>query len=297
MEKKLKGVCFGEILIDVFGKVKKIGGAPLNVASRLSSLGVNMTMISSVGNDIDGKILLKFASDSNINIHDIQVSNQYPTGLVDVQLNNKGNATYNIKYPSAWDKIEITPENINTVQNADFLIYGSLSSRDLISGNTLKHLLKVAKFKIFDVNLRSPFYNLQMILDLAKEANFLKFNDDELFEICTELNSETKSLEQNIKFISRKTKTESVCVTMGAHGAVLYYNEKFYYNSGFHVKVVDTVGSGDSFLAALINMLFQNKNPQYAITYACAIGSIVAQSEGANPIISQEEIDSFLNGF
>ena len=147
------------------------------------------------------------------------------------------------------------------------------------------------------MNLRIPHYTKKNVLDLLNEADFLKFNDDELNEICDDLNSNKKSLEQNIKFIAEKTKTPTVCVTLGSHGAVLYHENKFYHNSGFKVNVVDTVGSGDSFLASLIIMLLNGKDPQYAINFASAVGSIVAQSEGANPVISQSEIDEFLCGF
>lgn len=297
MEKKLKGVSFGEILFDVFLEHKKIGGAPLNVASRLSSFGANIAMISGVGNDANGKILVDYLKKAGINTETVQVNDTYSTGIVNVILNEKGNASYDINYPAAWDKIETSVKNIAIVKDADFFVYGSLSSRDSVSRDTLKKLLAVANYKIFDVNLRNPHYTKSNVLDLLNEADFLKFNDDELNEICEDLNSNKKSLEQNIKFIAEKTNTNTVCVTLGSHGAVLYYKNKFYHNSGFKVNVVDTVGSGDSFLASLIIMLLNGKDPQYAINFASAIGSIVAQSEGANPVISQFEIDEFLCGF
>lgn len=297
MEKKLKGVSFGEILFDVFLEHKKIGGAPLNVASRLNSLGAEVAMISAVGNDANGKILVDYLNKAGIKTDTIQVKDIYPTGIVNVILNEKGNASYDINYPAAWDKIETSTNNISIVKEADFFVYGSLSSRDSVSRDTLKELLAVAKYKIFDVNLRIPHYTKTNVLDLLNEADFLKFNDDELNEICEDLKSNKKSLEQNIKFIAEKTNTNTICVTLGSHGAVLYHNNKFYHNSGFKVNVVDTVGSGDSFLASLIIMLLTGKDPQYAINFATAIGSIVAQSEGANPIITSSEIDEFLCGF
>jgi fructokinase len=296
-DRKLKGVCFGEILFDVFLEHKKIGGAPLNVASRLNSFDTNISVISAVGNDDSGKILVDYINNLGMNTNNIQVKSNYPTGLVNVILNEKGNASYDINYPSAWDKIEPTIQAISIVKEADFLVYGSLASRDVVSRNTLKQLLEVAKYKIFDVNLRAPHYSEKTLIDLMNEADFIKFNDDELYEISNYLKSNHKSLEQNIKFIADVTKTKTICVTLGSHGAVLFSENKFYYNCGFKVKVVDTVGSGDSFLASLIIKLFTDKNPQKAINFACAIGAIVAQNEGANPIISQNEINEFLDGF
>lgn len=297
MKKKLKGVSFGEILFDVFLEHKKIGGAPLNVASRLNSLGGDISMISAVGNDINGEKLLDYLNGVGVKTNTIQVKENYGTGLVNVILNDKGNASYDISYPAAWDKIAASNLYTQVVQDADFFVYGSLSSRDSVSNNTLKELLKVAKYSIFDVNLRAPHYTKANILELLKAADFIKFNDDELHEICQDLQSEKKSLEQNILFISEKTNTNTICVTLGSHGAVLYCNNKFYHNCGFKVNVVDTVGSGDSFLASLIIKLLSGEDPQKAINFASAIGAIVAQSEGANPVIASEEIDSFLIGF
>ncbi len=295
--KKLHAVCFGEILFDVFQGHKKIGGAQLNVAARLNSFGAEVSMISAVGNDSGGKTLVNYIQKRGIKTASIQVKENHPTGIVNVILNEKGNASYNINYPSAWDKIEASTNSISEVEEADFFVYGSLSSRDAVSRNTLKQLLKVAKYKIFDVNLRAPHYAENTLKDLMNEADFIKFNDDELFEIAAYLKSDYKSLEQNIKFIAKTTNTNTICVTLGSHGAVLYTENKFYYNSGFKVKVVDTVGSGDSFLASLIVKLFTEKQPQKAINFACAIGAIVAQNEGANPEISENVIAQFLKGF
>ena len=297
MKKKLTGVCFGEILFDVFLEHKKIGGAPLNVASRLSSLGIDVAMISAIGNDTNGVKLTEYLNGVGINTIAVQKKENYPTGIVNVILNEKGNASYDINYPSAWDKIELSDVNTSIVAESDFFVYGSLSSRDSVSRNTLDKLLKVAKYKIFDVNLRTPHYTKKNILELLQAADFIKFNDEELNEICEDLHSNKKSLEQNIKFIAKETNTEIVCVTLGSHGAVLYCNDTFYHNCGFKVNVVDTVGSGDSFLASLITMLLSGEDPQYAINFASAIGAIVAQNEGANPVISSSEIEEFLSGF
>ncbi len=297
MNKKLKAVCFGEILFDVFLEHKKISGAPLNVASRIKSLGGDVSIISAVGSNSNGRELIAYIKDLGINTKTIEIKNEYPTGMVNVILNEKGNASYDIHYPSAWDKIEPSVTNTSIVEEADFFIYGSLASRDAVSRNTLKQLLEVANYKIFDVNLRVPHYTQKTLIDLMNDANFIKFNDDELFEIAGYLKSMHKSLEQNIKFIAKETDTDAICVTLGSHGAVLYWENKFYYNCGFKVKVIDTVGSGDSFLASLVVNLSDKKDPQYALNFACAVGAIVAQYEGANPTIHQSEIDAFLNGF
>ncbi|MBF2708852.1 carbohydrate kinase family protein [Flavobacterium soyangense] len=292
---KTNVVCFGEVLYDVFPTHKKIGGAPLNVALRLASLGINAQIISRVGNDKIGKELIAFIQANNVSTDTIQIDGTYSTGEVLVQLDKKGSATYTIIYPVAWDEIEITSEAKKAVKNSDALVFGSLVCRDEISYKTLLSLLKIAKYKIFDVNLRAPFYTKELLISLIKQSDFIKFNDNELYEISEYLNSPFHSLEQNILFIAEQTKAKSICVTKGNQGAVLYYKGDMYYNSGYKIEVADTVGAGDSFLAGLLSKLLTNEEPQKAIDFACALGALVASNEGANPKITKEEITKFMN--
>jgi fructokinase len=218
----------------------------------------------------------------------------HSTGEVIVQLDAKGSASYTINYPVAWDKIICTAEDEIKVKKADALIFGSLVCRDSVSHQSLLEIINYAKYAIFDVNLRAPFYNKELLINLMMQSDFIKFNDDELYEISGYLNSPYHSLEQNIVYIAKKTNTKHICVTKGSHGAVLYYNEKLYYNSGYKIDVVDTVGAGDSFLASLLSRLLMGNDPQNAIDFACAMGAMVAQNEGANPKISSESIAEFM---
>jgi fructokinase len=289
-----KIVCFGEVLWDVFPNLKKIGGAPLNVATRLQSFKNDVTMISAIGNDDLGKLILDYLKEHNINSSEIQVLNDFETGEVAVTLNDKGVASYEIVHPKAWDKIQFTKEASALVKQADAFVFGSLITRDKVSKNTLDKFLEIANYKIFDVNLRTPFYEKNILIELMQKADFIKFNDEEIYEIATYLNSPYKNLEQNIRFLSKETNTKQICVTKGEHGAVLLYDDTQFYNSGYQIKVADTVGSGDSFLATLISNLLKKENPQNAIDKACAVGALVAQKEGANPFISDKEIADFM---
>lgn len=291
---KVKAVTYGEVLWDVFPTHKKIGGAPLNVALRMKSFGAESTIISKVGSDVDGKEIVSFLSENGINTDIIQISEEYKTGVVNVMINEKGNASYDILYPSAWDKIVLNEDIKDKVADADVFIFGSLICRDEESRSTLNALLETAKYKVFDANLRAPYYTTEVLIELMLKADFIKLNDEELFEISRKLNSPYNSFEQNIKFIADKTNTKQVCVTKGAFGAVLFYNDKFYYNSGYFIKVVDTVGAGDSFLASLIIRLLRGKSPQKSLNYACAIGALVAGQEGANPKISEKVIREYM---
>ncbi|MEP3838902.1 MAG: carbohydrate kinase [Algibacter sp.] len=292
-----KIVCFGEVLWDVFPTHKKIGGAPLNVASRLQSFNHDVTMVSAIGKGKSGAEIMQYLKDCGVNTSCVQVNPEYKTGKVKVMLNTQGSASYDIKYPRAWDKIRLTEVNKKAVKNADAFVFGSLVARDDNSRNTLNELIELAKYKIFDLNLRTPYYTKEVLFRLMDKADFIKFNDDELYEVSEYMGSKYKSLEQNLMFISEKTNTKRICVTKGSHGAVLLYNGNLYYNSGFLIKVIDTVGARDSFLGTLISQLLNKANPQEALDYACAVGALVAQSEGANPVLLKSDIDAFINPY
>ena len=291
-----KAVCFGEILYDLFPAGERIGGAPLNVASRLSGLGISTEMISKVGDDEKGEKLISYLESKNIKTENIAKDTDHATGVVNVTLSAGGSATYEISHPVAWDKIEISEAMKTAVKKADAFIFGSLVCRDEVSRNTLFQLLSEAKYRVFDINLRPPFYKKEVLVKLMNQADFIKFNDDELFEIAEMIGSPYNSIEQNLQYLSEETNTPTICVTKGRHGAVLLKEGKRYYNSGFKVKVKDTVGAGDSFLASLIAGLLKEEDPQSTLDFACAMGALVAGEEGANPEIKIDKINNFMKG-
>ncbi|MEY8758985.1 carbohydrate kinase family protein [Chryseobacterium tongliaoense] len=293
----LKVVSFGEILFDVFREEKIVGGAPLNLALRTRSFGFPVTMISAVGNDENGNDLKEYILKNGVECNTIITHQEHETGIVQVYLNERGSATYEIKFPSAWDYIGINADVKKAVWQTDIFFFGSLVCRNDISKNTLFELLQSnpTMYKVFDVNLRAPHYTIETVTQLMNKADFIKFNDDEIIEIASKLGFWSNSLEENIKFIANRTQTKSICVTRGKHGSILLWENMLYYHNGFVVTVVDTVGAGDSFLAALITKLVSDKNPQNALDFASAVGALVASRAGGNPKIKNLEIEDFLS--
>ena len=289
-----KIVCFGEVLWDVFPTHKTIGGAPLNVALRLKSFQNDISLISCLGDDTSGKELKLELEKFSISYY-LQTDKEYKTSTVAISLDKNGSASYLIHKPCAWDNIQVNNELKSLVKNSDAFIFGSLVARSNTSRNTLITLLDISKFSVFDVNLRSPHYQISSIQVLMNAANFIKFNDDELTEISKGLGIQGASIEQTIVSVATKTNTASICVTLGEKGAILFYDQRFFYSKGYQVEVEDTVGSGDSFLATLIDALLKDEDPQLAIDKSCAVGALVAKNKGANPMISKLEIDAIMN--
>jgi fructokinase len=291
-----KAICFGEVLWDIFPTYKNIGGAPLNVALRLQSFGIDTSIISCIGEDDNGKEILQYINTKGVDTSNIQFDEIHKTGRVNVALDQYGSATYEIEYPVAWDKIAVTENGIGSVKASDAFIFGSLACRDDVTKSTLLDLIQYSSYTVFDVNLRPPHYTIDLIIALMNRSDFIKCNDDELIEICAALNFKSESIEEQIKFLSRHTKTEQICITKGKDGAIMLYNNQYYSNNGYEIKVADTVGAGDSFLATLIYNLLDKKDTHDALSHACAVGAVVASKEGANPLVSEDEIsETILN--
>lgn len=287
--------CFGEVLWDCFDSGKRLGGAPLNMCVRINSLGIKADMISAVGNDELGAELLGEITSKGVSCEYIAINSDKKTSTVEVTLDSKGSASYEIVTDTAWDNIALTDELLSKVKSSDVFVFGSLIGRSEASLATLNQLVDVANFKVFDVNLRAPHYKLETLVDLMNKADFIKLNDEELYEIAKAMGCKFHSLEQNLAFIALQTNTDYLCVTKGSHGALLTIKGENFYNSGYLISVIDTVGAGDSFLGSLIYQLCSNDDAQYAVDFACAVGAMVAESSGATPTLTHQQISEFMN--
>ena len=284
-------VSFGEILWDKLPSGKVPGGAPLNFAYRLKSFQNSLSIISKVGDDLLGKGLTEFLNKNGLDTEHIQISKIYKTGEVNVSIDKNGIADYDILNPVAWDDISLNLKNIELTKNSSVFVFGSLICRNMTSRRTLKELLKIAPFKLFDINLRSPYYNMNLIEELMLSSDFIKFNYEEIEEISKIYINKKATLENMIETISEKTKTKNICVTMGEKGACYYTNNSFYYQDGFKINVLDTVGAGDSFLATLVEGILNKTKPQEILKKACAVAALVASKKGATPLVSLTEIN------
>lgn len=281
------------MLWDILPTGKQAGGAPMNVAVHLKNLGLNPLIISRIGDDELGEELLQFVADKGLSTALIQHGKTHLTGVAKANVSNKNEVTYKIVQPVAWDYIQYDATVENTVKEANVFVFGSLTARGQATQETLFHLLNLASFKVFDVNLREPFYTKETIEYLLKKADMVKMNANEL-TLITSWYSEFSDEKSAILDLAKNFSIKTICVTRGENGAVLFTEGNFYEQTGFEVPVKDTIGSGDSFLAALLKSLLENKPPTESLAFACAMGSLVATYQGATPKISEVEVEQFL---
>lgn len=289
-------VCFGEILWDVFPDKKVIGGAPLNVALRLHSFDTIVTMVSCLGDDANGDEVLAYLNRLNLNQTFIQRHPQLKTGEVLITLDAKKNASYEISKPVAWDVIKLDADLITLVKQAPFFLFGSLALRGVQNVQVMDELLKHANTKIFDVNLRAPYYDIGMIYELMQRSDVVKMNDEELAEISEALGCQDSIMEKQMRWLATISNTKTICVTRGAEGACLLRNDVYCDHPGYQVDVEDTVGAGDSFFASLVqSLLIEELDPELALAKACALGALVASKAGANCEVSLQEISVLMD--
>lgn len=278
-----KVITIGEILWDVFPEGKKAGGSSMNVALNLHKQGIESSFISAVGDDDNGHELVSFLRENNFNTDLIQVNSERPTSTVVVQLDENHQATYTIKQPVAWDDIKINDKNIEAVKQANAFVYCSLTCRDEKSKKTILTLLENAKIKIFDINLRAPFYGKELIGELLAKADILKINEDEIIWVRDTFGLTGNSDEQILKQLSAEFNIEIICLTLGNKGACVLKEGKLFKHAGYKVQVADTVGAGDAFLATFIACYLRSYPMETILDNACKVGAFVASQAGANP--------------
>ncbi len=247
---KQTACCFGEILWDVLPAGSVPGGAPMNVAYHLQCLGIDTSLITRIGNDSAGRELAQILSSNGIPVSAVQVDEAQPTGLVYATPTQKS-VQYDIVQPSAWDFIKADANAVAAVRQAEYFIYGSLAARQPVSQSTLYQLLEHAHTKVFDINLRPPHYQKEVLEVLLSYANILKLNDEEII-VLSQMFAPGLDEGQTVRLLQQQFNIKEVLVTRGSQGAACYTGENYYAIEGIAVTVADTLGSGDAFLAAYL---------------------------------------------
>jgi len=283
-------VIFGEMLWDCLPTGPIAGGAPMNVALNLHQLGLNSRLISAVGKDSDGEKLLDFLGDFGLPLDLIQTKEEHETSRVLVDTSDPENIKYTIISPVAWDFISWDEAMDRAVEEADAFVFGTLGVRNAESLKTLIRLLHHPTLRVFDANLRPPFYDFEVIETLLGFADILKINEDEL-KIFADYFETEPTIEDLCFYLDQHYPMEIICVTRGAKGALIYQKGKMFDHPGYAVRVQDSIGAGDAFLSGFIKTYLQEQSPDDILDFACKIGAFVATQKGGTPRYSESDIE------
>jgi fructokinase len=286
-------VCFGEVLWDILPTGAVPGGAPMNVAYHLHKLKQFPAVITRIGDDEEGKELRNIFFEHGISTDYFQIDKEHETGKVYAKPNEHNEVTYDIVQPVAWDFIEWKDEFEILLKGSQYFVFGSLAARNKQSRDTLFRALDCANTKVLDINLRAPHYDPGIVQDLLNHAEFLKMNAAEL-ELIAGWYAAYSNIEDRIKLIRDRFNIHNIIVTMGGDGAMLYMNNRMMRHNGFKVNVMDTVGSGDAFLAGFLSRIIAMESAGSALEFASAMGAFIATKKGACPDYDVADVYSLI---
>lgn len=293
----------GEALFDCLPTGRKLGGAPANFAYHVSQFGFNSCAISAIGKDELGQEIVD--TFNQVGLHYCLPEVDFPTGTVQVTLDEKGIPQYEICLGVAWDNIPLTDDLLNLAHQAQAVCFGSLAQRSQVSSNTIKTFLETTPadtLKVFDINLRQNWYTQEVIESSLQHCNILKINDEELDVVVPMLLDVTTDPANLIA--TDKEKTLCVChelieryaldmviLTCGTNGSYVINKEICNFIPTPKVEVADTVGAGDSFTATFIAKLLAGATIQEAHEMAVKVSAYVCTQSGAMPVLPKEFVD------
>ena len=284
-------VGLGEVLWDVLPEGKKLGGAPANFAYHAGQfLGMDNTIaVSALGEDKLAEETIEALKEHGLN--DLLPRVPYPTGTVQVQLDEQGIPTYDIKENVAWDNIPFDDDIAEIARNCRAVCFGSLAQRNVVSRETIQKFLDATPadcLKIFDINLRQQFYTQEILRESFQRCNILKINDEELVLIGRMFGYPGLDIENKCWLILGKYNLDMLVLTCGTNGSYVFTPGHVSFQETPKVKVADTVGAGDSFTGSFVGSILNGKSVPEAHRTAVQVSAYVCTQNGAMPNYPEE---------
>jgi fructokinase len=292
-----KVVGIGEVLWDLLPAGRHLGGAPANFAYHARALGAEARIISRVGTDDLGREALDRLTHLGVPTDCIELDATLPTGTVTVEVASDGQPHYQIHENVAWDAIRGESAGRLAVAAADAVCFGSLAQRSEPSRSTIRSLVAaapVSALRIFDINLRQHHHSRDIIEDSLELASVLKVNEAELPRLA-DLFSLTGDVRRQIQQLADRHSLRAVAFTRGGSGSLLFAGGCWSEHPGVATAVVDTVGAGDSFTAAMMLGLLAGWNLDRINDHANRIAAFVCSHAGATPELPEPLRGLFAN--
>jgi fructokinase len=296
---KFNVVGIGEVLWDMLPAGPQLGGAPANFAYHAHALGANSQVITRIGKDDLGREIIRRFHEMGLPESTVQIDDVAPTGKATVSLSGDGLAHFTIQENVAWDRMMATPEALGAAREVDAICFGSLAQRSEASRNTIQQVVAATStdaLRVFDINLRQNYYSREVIEQSLHLANVLKLNQDELpvlAEMFELKGAPTHGDESPVEALARSFRLRLVALTRGPDGSLLYENGRWSECASHPVEVVDTVGAGDAFTAAMVLGLLRGLDLDEVNSIANEVARYVCSQAGATPVLPAEFAKNF----
>lgn len=284
-----KVLAVGEVLWDLLPGGKQLGGAPGNFAYHCRSMGADARLVTRIGDDDLGREVLARFEALGLPTECVEVDPSASTGTVGVELDARGQPHYTIHEDVAWDRIEADAKALAHAAEADAVCFGSLAQRAPKSREAVARIVAAAKpgsLRIFDVNLRPPFVDREVIARSLELANVLKLNDEEL-TVLAEMFGLGDGESGIVARLAHMFGLDVVAVTRGGSGSLLFRRGEWSDHPGVSAEVVDTIGAGDSFTAAMTVGLLAGLPLDEINRRANAVAAFVCSRPGGTPALPE----------
>lgn len=318
-------VGIGEALFDVIAGEERLGGAPLNVAVHAHQLAAPRqgrgVLVSRVGQDDLGQDLIRQLKERGVETSYIQHDPDRPTGQVFVDTDDAGQPTYDIVRGAAWDMLWFESDLEDLAQTCNAVCFGSLAQREAQTRNAIYRFLDTCRraTRLFDVNLRPPFYNPRIIRHSCELADIVKLNIDELPIVCDQVGAEGEGAgeqsdqddptgafvvplsddhRRQAEALRQRYDLEMVVVTRGEQGTVAVTSNGWAEGAHAHYQPTDNanaVGAGDACAAAIMLGQTLHWPVQQTLDLANHLGAYVAGQGDATPELPQSILDIIKN--
>ncbi|MDC0336176.1 carbohydrate kinase [Pseudodesulfovibrio sp.] len=278
----------GEILWDVLPEGRKLGGAPANFAYHVSALGGTGFPVSRIGDDDLGREALEVLRKHDVITDHISIDPNHPTGTVDATVDTAGVATYTFPDAVAWDYLFFDAATLGLAATANVICFGTLAQRSEISRKAIHSFLSAAPnaLKVYDINLRQNFYSAEIIQTSLTQADVLKINDDEL-RVVADMFSLPSGEEASLVALVNQYDLKLGVLTRGGEGSLILSRNDKSELPGQPTTVVDTIGAGDSFSAALALAYLHGHGLDEINRYATSVAAFVCGQAGAMPVMPE----------
>lgn len=289
-------LALGELLWDLLPTGKLLGGAPANCCFRLRQLGVNARMVSRIGSDALGDEMESALRAKGFDLSLVQHDPEHPTGTVDVCLSASGSPDFTITQDVAYDYLELTDELLAAARQSSLICFGTLIQRASQARATVQRLLDTSSHaaRFLDINLRKDCYSLETVTASLERATILKLNSEEVSAVCSLLGAPAPNERAGVEYLLRTFPLSVVLVTRGEDGAFALSREGEEVTvPGIRVKVVDTIGSGDSCSAGFISQYVRGETLAQCVYFGNINGALNASRRGGMPDISASDLEEF----
>lgn len=292
-----KIVAFGEVVWDILPNGKILGGTPLNMVFRCNSFGEKGFLLSRLGYDNLGHEALDRLEELDVSDRNIQIDDEFPTGTVNINFDEKNESHYEVKPNVAFDHIEFSAEALKLARYANCLFYGLLPQRFGISKNTIRELIKESPDSIhfFDLKLFEHFFDRKVVENLLVNSDIVRIKEKDISFLEKAFGIQSESLDEFAKRLSKKYKVKLILITRGNQGVFAYHkSEGVFSDAGYNIKMVDNIGSGIAFCAGFLHYYLEGKTIQEALEFGNGAGALNATKRGATTFFDKIEVLDFI---